>query len=125
MADRKQCLNLAKENKKRKVEQNLLSLSVIPVSEFLVGAKDEERIVIEPLIDLFGVLPIDLATARVAVDYRRKYALKTKPPYLLDCFLAATAKVHNLTLVTHNTADFPMKDIKIIDPLVMRGGNSK
>ncbi|MFH1713066.1 MAG: PIN domain-containing protein [Candidatus Jacksonbacteria bacterium] len=99
------------------VERKQLSLSVIPVSEFLAGIKSKEELAIEPLIAQLDVWPIDLKIARIAAEYRRQFAVKSKPPYLLDCFLAATAKLHNLILVTHNTADFPMKDIKIIDPM--------
>lgn len=99
------------------IEQGQVVFSVISIGEFLAGAKKREKLAIEPLIQQLKVLSVDLAVARIAADYRRKYTAKTKPPYLLDCFLAATAKLHNLTLVTHNTADFPMKDINIMDPL--------
>jgi len=46
----------------------------------------------------------------------RELDLKTKRVHLLDCFLAAQAKINKLTLVTHNKSDFPMKDIKVISP---------
>lgn len=92
-------------------------LSVVPISEFLVGATEKEAIKIERLLEVLRVLPIDLASARQAASYRKKYSRKKKAPFLVDCFLAATAKLYNLTLVTHDVANFPMQDIKIYDPL--------
>jgi toxin FitB len=35
---------------------------------------------------------------------------------LMDCFLAATAKVHKLTLVTRNRRDFSGSGCELIDP---------
>lgn len=97
-------------------EKNQLTLSVISISEFLAGATPDESQKIEPLIEKLGALPVDLAVARVAANYRRQYTSKSKTPYLLDCLLAATAKIYNLTLLTHNVQDYPMTDIKILDP---------
>jgi predicted nucleic acid-binding protein len=37
---------------------------------------------------------------------------------LMDCFLAATAKVHKLTLVTRNRRDFFRSGCELIDPWV-------
>lgn len=53
--------------------------------------------------------------AKVAAEYR-KQSFKTKRVHLLDCFLAAQAKINKLTLVTNNRSDFPMTDIKVVTP---------
>lgn len=92
-----------------------LIFSVISVSEFLAQASTKEERIIEELISTFPVLLIDLETAKIASKYRKQF-LKTKRAHLLDCFLAAQAKLNGLTLVTHNKSDFPMQDIKIISP---------
>jgi len=99
------------------IEKNDLILSPIVIAEFSVKASLEETEKLDLLIDKFKVVPIDTTIARQAALYRKQSIKKNTKVYLLDCFLAATAKVHNLTLVTHNTQDFPMKDIKIFDPL--------
>ena len=45
------------------------------------------------------------------IDLRKKYRIK-----LPDAVIAATAIVFNLTLVTHNTADFKnIKGLKLVD----------
>lgn len=93
-----------------------LFISVVVVSEFLVKAKDNEVEFFERLLEKFTVLQVDLEVSRIAADYRKLFVKRTKRTILLDCFLAAQAKVNHLTLVTNNKADFPMKDIKVITP---------
>ncbi len=95
--------------------KNELYLSVVSIGEFLSRATAGEEQEIEKLIKHFPVLLIDLETAKLAAKYRKKF-LKIKRTQLLDYFLAAQAKLNNLTLVTHNKSDFQMKDIKIISP---------
>jgi len=38
-----------------------------------------------------------------------------------DAFLAATARVHGLTIVTRNTKDFSLFDVPILNPFLHRG----
>jgi len=96
--------------------QNKLMLSVIVVAEFLAGASKVDKSKFDKLLKGSEVVSIDQDVAIEASKYRKKYLRKSKRVFLLDCFLAAQAKVNNLTLVTNNTQDFPMKDIKIVAP---------
>ncbi|MBU1940517.1 MAG: PIN domain-containing protein, partial [Candidatus Thermoplasmatota archaeon] len=91
-------------------------VSVITIGEFYPKAEADEMKAFNKLLNRFPIIPLDFETAKIAGLYRKKYLRKTKKVFLLDCFLAGQAKVHNLTLVTNNTADFPMKDIEIISP---------
>ena len=68
------------------------------------------------MIREFKIVEIDEQTTRTAAKYRKQYSQKSKRIFLIDCFLAAQAKVHNLILVTNNRPDFPMRDIKVIVP---------
>lgn len=95
------------------IKQKELALSAIVVTEFLSGATDEEAKIFEALLDKFGSLPVDTATARLAADYRKKFLAKGRKLPLPDCLIAATAKLYKATLVTFNTADYPMKDITL------------
>ncbi len=92
-----------------------LYLSVIAIAEFLARSSDDEDAELEKLLATFPIIEIDLQVSRLAAGYRKKF-LKIRRVQLLDYFLAAQAKLNNLTLVTNNKADFPMKDIKIISP---------
>lgn len=99
------------------ISKNQLYFSVVCISEYLSKATSEEELEVNKLVYNFPLLSVDLNTARLAASYRKKF-WKAKRILLLDYFLAAQAKLNNLTLVTHNKADFPMKDIKVIAPWI-------
>lgn len=101
---------------KKQVEEARIVMSVIAIAEFYPGASEDELKAFNKLVDMFGVINIDRITANIAGKYRKQLLKKTTRNSLIDCFLAAQAKVNNLILVTNNLADFPMKDIKVISP---------
>lgn len=98
------------------IERGELIISVIAVGEFYAKSTESERRMFDNLVAQFGVLEIDERVAKIAGDYRKEFLRKSKRVFLLDCFLAAQAKINNLTLVTGNISDFPMKDIKVVSP---------
>ena len=57
------------------------------------------------------ILPIDSAVARV---WGELAAARSLP--VIDTLIAATAKVHNLMLVTRNSYDFKSTNVSIINP---------
>ena len=57
-----------------------------------------------------GILPI---SDEVAIEWGRLEAQRPRGP---DGLIAATAVVHDLTLVTRNSADFRDTPIRLIDP---------
>lgn len=57
------------------------------------------------------MLGIDITTALQAAEFRAIHGLSPN-----DSFIAATAKVHNLTLATRNTADFEAAGISLVNP---------
>lgn len=59
----------------------------------------------------FPLLPVDLAIAEQAADYRAVESLS-----YADSLIAATAKIHGLTLATRNTADFAATGISLFNP---------
>ncbi len=95
--------------------QRKVYISIISVAEFLSQASEDAESKFNQIIENFPILLIDLETAKLAAEYRKKF-LKTKRVQLLDYFLAAQAKLNDLILVTHNKSDFPMRDIKVITP---------
>ena len=60
--------------------------------------------------EMFHIFPIDRLIAEHAADLRAI----SQCPYQ-DAFIAATAKVHKLTLATRNTADFEGCGIDIVN----------
>ena len=57
------------------------------------------------------ILPIDVSVARTAVGLH-----VPDPMPEMDALIAATAIVHDLILVTHNTRDFERTGIRLLDP---------
>jgi len=96
-------------------QQKQIHLSVVTIAEFVTGASGNELDKLYSIESVMPILPIDAQIAHIAGMYRKQLTQKIKAPYLIDCLIAATAKVHNLTLVTNNIKDFPMNDIKILD----------
>lgn len=97
------------------ISSSKLAISIIVMAEFLAKAEGQGESSFRKLLAKFGILPINEETAEVAAEYR-KMSSKTKRIHLLDCFLAAQAKINKLTLVTNDRSDFPMRDIKVVTP---------
>lgn len=68
---------------------------------------------IEEFINLATILQLDSPVTKKSIEIRRKY----KKLKLGDAIIAATALIHDLTIITNNIKDFTnIKDLKIIDP---------
>ena len=104
------------------VPPDQLYLSVVTIGEIQAGieltreqdaAKAEE---LENWLDLvlasYNVLPMDAPAFRewARLMHRRSDTLSE------DAMIAATAKVHNLTVVTRNTRDFSELGVELQDP---------
>ena len=59
----------------------------------------------------FQIISVDRAIAEQAADFRAKHDTPFE-----DSLIAATAKVHDLTLATRNIADFQACGIKLVNP---------
>ena len=57
------------------------------------------------------IIPIDVSVARTAAGLH-----VPDPMPEMDALIAATAIVHDLILVTHNTKDFERTGIRLLDP---------
>lgn len=88
------------------------SCSPISIIEVLIGVKPGEEELTCELLRSLQVIPIDRAIAEKAAEYIRKYQDKKHPDFA-NAIIAATAVVHNLTLVTHNKRHYPMSEIRL------------
>lgn len=98
------------------IESGQIAISAVSVGEIISKAEKTEKEKLSLLISKFGVLPIDQVIAEIAGYYRLEFSRKKNKVFLLDCFIAGTAKLYNLKLATMNVKDFPMTDIEIVDP---------
>ena len=107
----------------RAVDPAALFISVITVGEIAKGIAQRARTdtvgaaLLEAWLDTLRtgysdrILSIDQA---IAVAWGRLMAQRTRP--VLDALIAATARVHNLTLVTRNVRDFADCGVDLFDP---------
>jgi predicted nucleic acid-binding protein len=97
------------------VAHNLPALSAISYLETLGFPRITQQD-INDLQQLFGILPIldiDRPILDRAVSLRQQRRMS-----LGDAIIAATALVHDKTLVTRNTSDFRwIPDLRLLDPL--------
>lgn len=72
---------------------------------------------LDQLANAYNVLPIDVRTARHAARlmHRRSSVLYE------DAIIAATAQVHQLVVVTRNTADFDTFGVPLLNPFLAQG----
>lgn len=96
---------------------DILGISVITYIEAkgydFQNSKEEE--IINDLCNNLEIINIDDKIAKQVIKLRKERKIK-----LPDAIILATAIVHNMSLVTHNTADFIhfAKRLHIIDPFI-------
>lgn len=109
-------LEPAKSFLKKMIISDDLYISPISIAEYQAKSSQEEKSLLEEFLTLGKTVSIDSEVGFIAGDYRKQFSKKTKKVYLMDCFIAATCKAHKLTLITNNLKDYPMGDIKILQP---------
>jgi len=95
-----------------------LALSVITIAEIYKNIFPSEMTTVEDYLADHIIIDVDIKIAKTAGFYWQEYSKKLKNLSLTDCLIAATANVDSFTLVTLNAKHFPMKDIKVLDPLL-------
>jgi predicted nucleic acid-binding protein len=85
--------------------------SVITVAEIRAGMREIEEHATMSLLGSLDVLTIDTNIAQLAGDLKRK--TRQQQLALDDCFIAATAIIHQAILITHNPKHYPHKDLML------------
>ncbi len=105
------------------VDPSSMFLSVITIGEIVRGIEMRRRrdpVAAEALTDWLVNMRLDVqdrilpVTESIAEVWGEIAALRTRED--ADGLIAATAIVHELTLVTHNVSDFEDTGVKLIDP---------
>ncbi len=102
------------------IESRKLHFSVVVVAEFLINATVYETEKLNKLLKIFPAFDVDIKIAQLAAHYRKTYLRSKKKFMLPDCFIAATCKIHGLTLLTLDKRDFPVTEIKVVDTINIR-----
>jgi len=91
-----------------------LAVNTIAVTEVYSGIADKDQEATNLIFAAFDYWAIDEVTARLAGQYRYRYAREGRPLSVTDVLMAASAVRHGATLVTSNVKDFPMPELKLL-----------
>ncbi len=97
------------------VNDQSVVISVLTVSEIYKNSFPEEEPSNRHFFKWHNQIPIDFTIAKLAGEYWHRY--RSVNSNLIDYLIAATCRIKKIALITCNTRHFPMRDIKIVDPL--------
>ena len=92
---------------------NLLACCPINVTEVYAGVRPKEETATEEFLKSLEYYHITWPVARMAGLLKRDYARKGTTLTLADTTIAAVAMINDLTLLTDNVKDFPMKELAL------------
>ena len=96
------------------VEQgNILACCPINITEIYAGMRPKEEAQTTPFLQSLRVYPITFSVARLAGEVKRDFSKRGTTLSVTDSLIAAVAIEYQLSLLTDNTKDFPMKNIKL------------
>jgi predicted nucleic acid-binding protein len=97
-----------------------IKISAITVDEVIQGLAFSRSIHLQRWFDAFlsrnEVLPITADIARRAGELRALLQAQGKPRPQADMLIAATAQIHDLTVVTRNVHDFEGCGVGVLNP---------
>lgn len=94
-----------------------LGCSALSVFEVWSGIRAEEEEATRQFLSVLHKVPADEVVAFKAAEYWREFRRRGVTLGQADALIAATAHVLNLFLVTYNRDHYPMKDIKLYEPM--------
>jgi predicted nucleic acid-binding protein len=92
---------------------NLLACCPINVTEIYAGLRPEEEDATEDFLRSLEYYHLTWPVSRLAGLLKRDHGRKGQTLGVADATIAAVALVHELTLLTDNVKDFPMKDLSL------------
>ena len=98
-------------------DKSALSISTVTIAEIYKNIFPSEIVKTENVLNELQTWDVTAEIAKQAGLYHQEYIKQLKNLSLMDCFIASTASVNSLILVSLNTKHFPMKDIKTLSPL--------
>ena len=98
-------------------DKGSLSISTVTIADIYKNIFPSEIVKTEKVLSELQTWDVTEEIAKQAGLYWQEYIKRLKNLSLIDCFIASTANVNNLTLVSLNAKHFPMKDIKTLNPL--------
>jgi predicted nucleic acid-binding protein len=85
----------------------------VVVAEVYAGLLPKDKEKAQGLLSACVFLPTSLEAARLAGEWRYRYARQGRSVSTTDALVAATAHTHQSALVTANLDDYPMEEISL------------
>lgn len=92
------------------------SISTVTIAELYKNIFPSEVTATEDFISHQMIVPVSEEIAREAGYYWQQFHKQITTLSLVDCIVAATAKVNRSRLLTINVRHFPMTDISVCNP---------
>ena len=111
-----------RENKKyqnliiKLAKKGTLSISTATIAEIYQNVYPSELVKTERVLGDLKSIDVNPLIAKQAGLYWQKYSKNLQKLSVIDCIIAATAALNDLTVVSLNKKHFPMKDIKFLSP---------
>lgn len=93
-----------------------LATSCVNLAEIEAGLRQRERRKAEAVLGHLRFLVTTPEAANRAGHYQAEWTRKGRTIETPDALVAGTARAHGAVLVTHNTDDFPMRDLRVEHP---------
>ncbi len=93
-----------------------LATSCVNLAEVERGLLRRERDRAAGLLDRLGFLVTNREAAHRAGRYQAEWEKRGRTIHTPDALVAGTARAHGAVLLTHNTDDFPMRDLRVEHP---------
>lgn len=95
---------------------HVLATTCVNMAEVEAGLRQRERRQAEALLRRLRFLGTDREASHRAGRYQAEWARRGRTIQTPDALVAGTARAHGAVLLTHNTDDFPMGDVRIDHP---------
>jgi predicted nucleic acid-binding protein len=92
---------------------NILACCPINITEIYAGMRPKEEAQTTAFLASLDLYPITFSVARLAGELKRDFGKKGTTLSVTDSLIAAVAIECQLALLTDNTKDFPMKNLKL------------
>jgi tRNA(fMet)-specific endonuclease VapC len=92
---------------------NSLACCPINITEVYAGLRSHEEASTKAFLNSLDLLPMTRPIAELAGLLKRDYGKKGRTLNLGDVMIAATALHNGVALLTDNTKDFPMRELKL------------
>ena len=95
---------------------HVLGTSCVNLAEVEAGLRQRERAHARAVLGRLRFLVTGREAGHRAGRYQADFARRGRTIHTPDALVAGTARMHGAVLLTHNTADFPMRDLRVEHP---------